>query len=361
MSKRVVIAAGGTGGHLFPAQGLASQLLKKRPDLEILFVAGGLKSNRNFDRDSFNFEEVQTGTLLSLNPFKCIKGWFRTGRGIQQSMKVLKNYKADLFVGFGSFHMVPPLIAAKILKIPTLLHVADCIPGKANRFFAPFVDCVGVHFPQTIPLIKGRVVEVGLPLRPGYEREEHSREAAARYFNLDPNKTTLLIFGGSQGAKAINKMVQTVFKGSSQFQVIHITGQDSETAVLNSYYQNQMIRASVKTFEHKMNLAWSAADAFIGRSGASTIAEAMEFEVPGILIPYPFAADNHQEKNADFFVDQVSGGLKLLEASATTPILLEFVDQILNENWRKHKIAAIKNYKQKPTRLSLCDLALKYL
>lgn len=361
MSKRIVIAAGGTGGHLYPAQGFAQQLLKRCPDFEICFLAGGLNTNRYFDRTKFNYQQVRTGLLLTKNPFKCVKGWMNTFGGIKDSVTFLKEFQPDLFVGFGSFYMVPPLLAAKWLKIPTLLHVADCIPGKANRFFAPFVDSVGVHFPHTIPLIKGNAIEVGLPLREGYEKNIFSKETAARYFHLNYQKKILLVFGGSQGAQSINRLLKEAANDLGEYQVIHITGQEESVEGIANHYKHVNVSACVKAFEKQMNLAWIAADVFIGRSGASTIAEAMEFEVPGLLVPYPYSADHHQDKNADFFVKHVGGGIKWNEDLKNLGDFKKQMKTILNDEWQRERQAAIQAYRQRPSRLDLCDLALTYL
>ena len=145
--KKVVITAGGTGGHLYPAQALAQQLKKLSPSREVLFVAGGLLTSRFFNRDQFNFEEVACSPLLSRNPLKVLKGLKNLVRGTSQTVAILKRFKPDVVVGFGSFYTAPILLAAKWLKIPIILHEANSVPGKANQWLASFADTVAVHFP----------------------------------------------------------------------------------------------------------------------------------------------------------------------------------------------------------------------
>lgn len=361
MIKRIVITAGGTGGHLYPAQGFAQQLSKQHPDYECLFVAGGLASSRYFNQQAFPFEEVNCGPLLSRHPIKLIKGWGRILKGFYQSLAVLRRYRPDVIVGFGSYYTVPVLLAAKWLRIPIVLHEANSIPGKANKWFAPFAISTGVHFPYTISQLKGPAVEVGLPLREGYQRHLISKAEACRYFQLEADRQIMLVFGGSQGAKAINHLMEKILQEGYQLnvQVIHLTGESQAVPLLQCLYRQKGVKACVKAFEHQMQYAWSAADVFIGRSGASTIAESLEFEVPGVLIPYPHATDNHQEKNADFLVKTVGGAVKILESALTPQKLMELLQSIMSLPQREKHLQAMQEYKQRPSKLDLCQLVIQ--
>lgn len=358
--KRIVISAGGTGGHLFPAQALAQQLTKEPSSPEILFVAGGLKTSKYFDRLHFPYEEVACGPLLSKNPIKCWRGLRDLAKGISQSVTILKRVRPHLVVGFGSYYTVPIVLAARWLNIPILLHEANSIPGKANSWLASLATCVGVNFPVSKNYFKGRVVEVGLPLREGYQAGAVGRDAAHHYYGLDPCRTTLMIFGGSQGAQAINQKVKEclpLFKALS-LQVIHFTGKAEMVNELSQSYALHNISSRVKVFEDKMQMAWAAADAFIGRSGASAIAEAIEFEVPGLLIPYPFATDQHQDKNADFFVDDVGAGWKLSEEQLTGENLSEKISALFSAGQLSQFQKAMKNYKKRQHQMTLSELVM---
>ncbi len=361
MRKKIIITAGGTGGHIFPAQALAQQLIKQSPSLEILFVGGGLASNRYFDRSLFSFREVACGPLLGRHPLKSLRDVLAMMRGIYQSWHLMKIYQPDAVVGFGSYYTVPTLLAAKLLSIPIVLHEANSVPGKANKWFAPYAEAIGVHFPYTASLLKGKTFEVGMPLREGYTRSPLSKGEAREAFQLNPQMLTVLVFGGSQGAWMINQLIkESIGHGEKvPFQLIHLTGDEAIVVELSLLYASHRIKACVKAFEKQMNRAWEAADLFIGRSGASTIAEAMEFEVPGILIPYPFATDNHQEKNADFLVETVGGGIKLLEQTLTSIRLKEELNQVLQTAKLAQMSQAIQAYKQQTTRIELCQLVLQ--
>lgn len=362
--KRIIIAAGGTGGHVYPAQGLSTQLSER--GLETLFVAGGLATNRYFDRKNFAFREVPSQPLISKNPLKCLYGWGVMFGGVYQSMRIIRSFKPDAVVGFGSYYSIPTILAAKLLGVPIVLHEANCVPGKANAWLAPYVDVVGVHFPATAALLKSKnVIEVGMPLRNGYKRGVVSAAAARGYFQLDADMPTLLIFGGSQGARAINQLIKGAFAGpmdkiKGRFQVIHLTGESQADKEWADFYSANGWRACVKSFEPQMNQAWAAADAFIGRSGASTIAEAMEYEMPGILIPYPHA-ENHQENNADFLANTVGGAVKIVQSTLTPEALAEEMAALFSGDRLNELKSAIGAYKQRPSQTNLCDVVMRLM
>jgi UDP-N-acetylglucosamine--N-acetylmuramyl-(pentapeptide) pyrophosphoryl-undecaprenol N-acetylglucosamine transferase len=359
-SKRIVITAGGTGGHLYPAQALAQQLMKQTVTPDVLFVAGKLSTNRYFDRNLFSFKEVVCSPLQSWNPLHSLRGIVHLIKGIKQSIEILRKYQPHVVVGFGSYYTVPILLAAKWLKIPIILHEANSIPGRANKWLSSFATCVGLHFPSTAQYFKTKTMEVGLPLREGYDLAAVTKENALAYYGLSSRQKTLLICGGSQGARSINQFIKDClpFFQRNSLQIIHLTGDADMTRNLQSIYSFNHIHACVKDFENQMQMAWRAADGFVGRSGASTIAESIEFEVPGILIPYPYAMDKHQEKNADFLVENVKSAWKLLEPGLTAKLLGFTIEALFEKNQYFSFKEALKNYKQRPHQMTLCQLVL---
>ena len=361
--KRVLITAGGTGGHLFPAQGLAQDITKHVTTSEILFVAGGLATNRYFERERFPFKEIACSPLLSKNPVKALRGMKNLFKGTCQCVAIMKEFQPDVVVGFGSYYTVPILLAARWLKIPIILHEANSIPGRANQWLAALADTVALHFPSTAAYFKGKSRVVGLPLREGYQKEAISKETALAFYQLSQERRTLLIFGGSQGAKGINRAVQHCLPHVQKLnvQIIHLTGDQKMSETLSSLYAESNIPAVVKPFEKEMRMAWRCADAFIGRSGAATVAESIEFEVPGILIPYPHATDNHQEKNADFLVDTVKSSWKLLESELEEKSLGEMLERFFKDGKIEEFRQAIVRHKQRPNQTTLFDLLIEVL
>jgi UDP-N-acetylglucosamine--N-acetylmuramyl-(pentapeptide) pyrophosphoryl-undecaprenol N-acetylglucosamine transferase len=391
MSRKILIATGGTGGHIYPAIGLAQQLLLEVPDTEILFVGGGLESNRYFDSKKFSSESISCGFFAGHAPLSFIKASLKISKGIWQSKQIIRKFMPDVVVGFGSFYAFPSIIAAKWMSIPIILHEANIIPGKVNRILAKWANVTGVHFPETVHLLKGKSVEVGVPLREGFKHSSMPKTEAIRYFGLNENKKTVLIFGGSQGAAAINRFVKGSFDclypecadsmhsngkkpvevedckrshtSLPEIQVLHIAGEAKFTEELQKFYAQKGITACVKSFENRMDIAWQAADLAITRSGAGTIAEQLEFEVPGILIPFPRATDNHQEHNADFMVATVGGAVKFLENDSVPSRIALCITDLLKDEYALLLAmqTAMNQYKKRARTRDLCSLVKEFL
>jgi UDP-N-acetylglucosamine--N-acetylmuramyl-(pentapeptide) pyrophosphoryl-undecaprenol N-acetylglucosamine transferase len=363
MAKKIIITVGGTGGHIFPAIALAKQLAEQ--NLDLLFVGGNLSINPYFEREAFSYQSISCATFKKKNPWAILKTSTKIAIGIKQSYQILKEYQPDLIVGFGSFYTLPLLLAARMKQIPFILHEANSMPGKVNRLLSKQATAVGIHFPETATHLKGKTYEVGLPLRPGYCRGACSSAQARAYFDLDPHLLTILIFGGSQGAINLNNLVNKAFTGQLTYkkdtcQIIHFAGDTTLAQLLRTDYQKAGLKACVKPFESRMDLAWQAADLSIARAGAGTIAEQMEFEVPGILVPYPFATDNHQEKNADFLVKTVGGAIKCIEKDLTPELLAQQIES-LTEDRRERMKSAMHQYKIKYRPRDFCSLILEQL
>jgi UDP-N-acetylglucosamine--N-acetylmuramyl-(pentapeptide) pyrophosphoryl-undecaprenol N-acetylglucosamine transferase len=327
MKKRILIAAGGTGGHLYPAMSVASQLR----NVDILFAASGLGDNPFFG-GGYPFKSIDAAPL-SGSPWHWLVNGSRLLRGCWQSRRLLAEYRPHLVVGFGSYHTFPVLLAASQGRYPIVLHEQNSKPGKVISFFAKKALLTATFFPSAAAALPGKAVSLAMPLRENFSPAAVSRQLAAEYFNLDPSKVTLLVFGGSQGAQFLNSLMLDLFSSRllwpQGLQLLHFTGSAASVAELEECYGRAQISAVVKAFEPAMQMAWKLADLVIGRSGAGTIAEQLAFGVPAIFIPYPHLADNHQESNADFVVDQVGGGWKMQQAGATAQKLLPLLLPLL--------------------------------
>ena len=406
--KNILITVGGTGGHVFPAMALAKQLVENNPSYNIFIVGGGLKSNPYFNRNEFPFQEILCGSISLLKPIASLKSLGRILKGIRHSRRLIQDFAPDIVIGFGSYHTLPTLIAAKMESIPIILHEANRIPGKVNRYLSRYAAATAVHFPDTNLRLKGKAVTAAIPLRVGYQKGNVSKQNALAYFKLNlkmavqgdkvmqnfeseslamgvdhslrvkatpiasdygskdcvnlspstavfrlnPALKTILIFGGSQGAQAINKLAaQAIIKLPEeirkQIQILHFTGDSRSQQQVEDIYKQNHIKAVVSDFETRMDLAWQAADFIVSRSGAGTLAEMLEFEVPAILIPYPHATDNHQESNADYMVDIVGGAVKLLERELKADKLLSVIMDFLSDDGYQLQIMqdAMKNHK----------------
>jgi UDP-N-acetylglucosamine--N-acetylmuramyl-(pentapeptide) pyrophosphoryl-undecaprenol N-acetylglucosamine transferase len=364
--KKILITAGGTGGHIYPALALARQF-EHDPAISVLFVGGNLETNPYFDRARYPYKSISCGPIVLKNPLKILKNMTALLKGFFQARQAIQEFKPDLVIGFGSYHTAPVLLAAKMQGVPFLLHEANAIPGKVVRFFAKHAKAVGVHFTEAKKHLIGKVLEVRLPLREGYQKDFVSKIEARKYFNLEPEKTTLLVFGGSQGAKAINHLFSEAilkhFKSSfKEIQILHFTGDLEEAEKLQKSYQDHAVTACVKKFESRMDYALQAADLMISRAGAGTIAEQTEFEVAGLFIPYPFAADQHQDKNAAFVVDH-GGGVVLSEGTLTPSKLSAEIDLLLQNRVKKIVAMqkAVQEFKKQASAMDLYTFVRIYI
>ncbi len=343
MSKpRILIAAGGTGGHVFPAQACGEELLQK--NVEVLFAGAGLKTNRFFQTGAFPFQETSEAKRSVLAVMK----------GIFKSFSILRKFRPDAVVGFGSFHSFPLLVAASVLRIPIVLFESNSVPGKVNRWFSRHSLLSCVQFAEAARRLNGKTEEVRIPLwRKGAALS--SPEEARLHYSLDPDRMTLLVFGGSQGALAINRCfcASAASLDIGPFQVLHFAGKKDVLDKIQKRYHHLNIRACVKEFEDKMPIALQAASLAICRAGAATLAELIAFEVPSVLIPFPHATEDHQTGNGEF-MQAIGGALCLKEADLTPASLTQAIEALaLGLKEKKEAIIKFKNHEQKQELSSL--------
>jgi len=339
MAKTIVIAAGGTGGHLFPAQRVAKRLYEES-DNTVIFMGKGLATNPRFTRE-FPFHDIASASFAG-NPITLVRNSLQLAKGLYDSIRTLKKIAPALVVGFGSYHGAPILLAAWLLSIPIILHESNAVPGKVNRLFSRMAQKTAVFFEQAATQLVGEVVRSDIPLKKEFhESMRPTREQALEYYGLESDLKTLLVFGGSQGAQRMNALFIAAlsFLDCTGWQILHFTGADTAFA---QEYATRGIRAVVKPFEQKMEMAYVLADGCISRSGAATIAEQMAFGLPAFFIPYPTAADNHQEHNARF-VEKIGAACCFLEEQLDARLLAAKLTQFLEDaslqTMRKHLVA----------------------
>jgi UDP-N-acetylglucosamine--N-acetylmuramyl-(pentapeptide) pyrophosphoryl-undecaprenol N-acetylglucosamine transferase len=334
MTKNVIFAVGGSGGHLIPAQVAAKEWLENDSNVRIQFLGDNLKQSQFFDSSAFDFIDISSATLSWNRPLKSLKVLGRLLKGIWASYNFFKQRRPHLVVGFGSYHSFPVILVAVLRKVPVILIESNIYPGQVNRFFAKFAKAVVVPYSECRKYLKDPVVQTKFPLQKVKTDEETSKQEAADYFGLDPNKLTFLICGGSQGAHIINLLtkeaLETLSERGYSFQVIHLCGRNSDVHMLEDSYKRGKVTAVVKTFENSMHHAYNLSDLAICRGGAMTMADLIEFELPAIMIPFARAKENHQDKNADYFVEHIAGGIKLREELATSEKLLSVLFELLS-------------------------------
>lgn len=348
VKKKILFAVGGTGGHLFAAQALAREL-QEAGTCQVLFGGGNLSTNRYFHKDLFPYHDITSSTPFRHNWLSSI---WQLGKGVRQSLSLVKEFVPDLIVGFGSFHSFPLLAAAQLKHIPYVLVEQNAMPGRVNRLFASRALFSAVQFQAAERFLKGKTVPAKIPL---WAKKRIPRAEARRFFHLDPNLFTLLVFGGSQGAKPIN-IAASRLSLNIPFQVIHLCGDAAEEMKLKNHYRERGVLACVKPFEEKMENAWSAADVAICRSGAATLAELLFFGVPAVLVPWPGATDDHQTTNAKGLSSL--GGALLLEEKDIV-LLSETVAGLMAKKPEMERI--LNDLQRSDVTMSLRELILKHL
>ncbi len=289
---RAILAGGGTGGHVIPALAIAQEL-QKRYDAEILFIgtARGIE-NRLVPAAGFPLRLVQVGALNQVSLKTRLKTLFDLPRAVWDARGMLSEFRPDVVIGVGGYASGPAMLAAVLKRIPTLAFEPNVVPGFANRVVARMVSGAAVHFEETAQYFPHAVV-TGVPVREAFF--EIAGKATAN------DKPTLLVFGGSQGAKAINQaMIQCLPELLKQLPNIHIIHQTGERGYNDALaaYQKAGSSAEVFPFITDMPAFFARADLILCRSGASTVAEITAAGKPAVFVPFPRAADDHQRVNA---------------------------------------------------------------
>jgi len=316
---KILICAGGSGGHIYPALSVAQELKSLDPELQVIF----LSTRKNIEEKIFRESGYPIVTADFISPYSkqglrivtfCLKNLFFLLKFIKETVRVfllLGKFKPDVVIGFGGIGSVAAIFGARMFNIPSLIHEQNIVPGMANKLLSRIVTKTAIGFEQSRKYLTSKTIEyTGNPLRKDIAIIDKYH---ARYcLGLKNDKFTILVFGGSQGSVFINK---TVIKAISEctheqreaLQIIHITGR-GDTAEAALTYQRQGVQSKVFVYLDNMNEAYSASDVVISRAGAGTLNEISFFSKASILIPYPYARA-HQMINAGLFQDQGAAAL----------------------------------------------------
>ena len=288
---RAILAGGGTGGHVIPALAIASQL-KKDYSAEVLFIgtARGIE-NRLVPAAGFSLRLVRVGALKNVSFVTRLKTAFDLPRAIWDAASMLNEFAPDVVIGVGGYASGPAMLAAILKHIPTLAFEPNIVPGFANRLVAHFVSGAAVHFEETAKYFRQAEV-TGVPVRQAF-------------FDIPAKRggtPTVLVFGGSQGAHAINeamiRCLPVLQREAPGIHIIHQTGERDYNDALAAYQSHQE-SSEVFKFIEDMPAAFARADLVVCRSGASTVAEIAAAGKPAVFVPFPRAADDHQRRNAE--------------------------------------------------------------
>lgn len=298
---RIVIAGGGTGGHIFPGIAIAEEIRDRDGSAEIIFVGTehGIEASV-VPTEGYPIKYLRAEGLVGRSLVKKLRGGVKTFLSVYDSYRLLKELRPDVLIGVGGYASFGPVFAGSLMSIPSVIVEQNSVPGLANRALSRIVDIVCVTYHESISFFpRSKTYITGNPIRKGIL--SGSRGRAYEIFSLERGKFTVFVFGGSSGARAINNAVRSSFSYimdiRNDIQFLHQTGRDDYEGIREAY-RKWGFRATVAAFIHQMPEAYAVADLVVSRAGATTLAELTAVGKPAILIPYPYAAGRHQELNA---------------------------------------------------------------
>jgi UDP-N-acetylglucosamine--N-acetylmuramyl-(pentapeptide) pyrophosphoryl-undecaprenol N-acetylglucosamine transferase len=313
----VIIAGGGTGGHVFPGIAVAQEFRRRNPETAILFVgtSRGLET-KIVPREGFELKLIEVGALKRVGMVGRIRSLMKLPKSFLVVRRLLQQVRPDVVIGVGGYASGPVVLMAALMDLPTLVAEQNALPGFTNRVLARFVRAAAVTFEETRKYFGEKAVITGNPVR-------------AEFFDVPPKKPFdradgaevihLFITGGSQGARAINLAMigalTMLAEERDRLSITHQTGEHDYDKVRATYMENGW-KVEVKPFIENMVGEFARADLVITRAGATTVAELAAAGCPALMIPFPFAADDHQRKNAEA-VERAGAGRMILQAELT--------------------------------------------
>ena len=347
---RFVIAGGGTGGHIYPALAIARALERQDATATILFVGTGhgLESEL-VPHAGYPLQTIHLYGFQRRISWRNLQNVFWTVRSLWEVRKILREFRPDAVIGTGGYVCGPVVWSAASAGIPTLIQEQNAFPGVTNRILSRVVDVAAVGYPEAAPKFAGhkaRVVVTGNPVREDLLQE--TREESCRHFGLRPALPVLLITGGSQGARSINQAALAVHRrwaGKKEVQILHITGQTDYNNIIHTLqaeglpiYDGEAGRIVVP-YLHEMPKALAAARLVVSRAGAIGLAELTLRGIPAILIPYPFASENHQEINARA-LEKNGAAVVIRDSELTGELLTATVEKLIADSEKLRSMAA---------------------
>src|SRR5262245_6701115 len=335
---RLLIAGGGTGGHLFPGVAIAEELRARDAGSTIHFVGTrrGIEA-RVLPELGWELELIEVSGLKTVGVLGAIRGLFRLPRALWQARRVVKRFAPDAVIGVGGYASGPVVLMARLRGVPTAICEQNSIPGLTNKILGRVARAVFLSFDESRRFFKPRkIVMSGNPVRPAMVRKLLGAEASA-----GDGRVHILVCGGSQGAVAVNELASQALIAlarDGKLAIVHQTGErDLEPTAAR--YRAANVDAACHAFIKDMASAYAEADIIIGRAGATTVAELAIAGKPAVFIPYPFAADNHQEINAR---EMAAAGAALMfrQAELTADKLADALRPLLADRDMRAKMGA---------------------
>ena len=344
---KFILSGGGTGGHIYPAIAIANELKSRFPDAEFLFV--GAKDKMEMQKVPQAGYAIQGLWIAGLQRKLTLKNAmfpFKLINSLWKSRKIIKNFKPNVVIGTGGFASGPLLQMANMMHIPTLIQEQNSFPGITNKLLSKKANTICVAYENLERFFpKEKMILTGNPVRQDLIDVESKRAEAIQYFNLDANKKTVLVLGGSLGARKINQLIEKELEKivAQKVQVIWQCGKlyFEEYQKYNSVepnIQNLKPKTQVLAFIDRMDLVYAAADIIISRAGASSVSELCIVGKPVIFIPSPNVAEDHQTKNAKSIVDK-KGAIMIKESELDSEFSLVF-EALLKDQGKQDQLSA---------------------
>jgi UDP-N-acetylglucosamine--N-acetylmuramyl-(pentapeptide) pyrophosphoryl-undecaprenol N-acetylglucosamine transferase len=332
---KIILSGGGTGGHIYPALAIAGEIKRRNPAAELLYVGTqrGLES-KIVPPSGIPFKTIDISGIDRSSMLRASKALIKFPFSFFQARDIIKDFKPDIIVGTGGYVSYPIVLAGTFMDVKTLIHEQNAIPGLANRNLARRVDCVLLTFEEARKYVEAKCIKLtGLPVR----QEILAIDRKWDKYGTERNKFNLLAFGGSLGAASINQaMLQLVeLYRNENIQITWIAGQSGYQEMkdaLKKKIDAKSIICTINILPYMYNIeeALAIADLAVCRAGASTICELEVLGLPAILIPYPYAAENHQEKNARALEDK-NAALMIIDEFLNGETLYKKIEQLRNK------------------------------
>ncbi len=318
-----MIAGGATGGHLFPGIAIAESLSEQVPDSTVMFVSTGTDLERGvLPKTGFAFEIIPTEGIKGRGPGATARAVAKLVRGVGRAMLLIRRYRPDIIIGMGGYSSAPMIFGGRLMRVRIALHEQNALPGVSNRLLARFADRVFIALPPAAEQFPAdKVILTGNPVR------RDIQAAAAGIGSARPDsggRFTVLILGGSQGAGGINRAVTAALahlEDKDRYYFVHQTGAADEKTVRDAY-RHHGVDARVQPFFEDMAEQYAGADFLICRAGATTVAEITSLGKVALLVPFPYAADDHQTRNAEALT-AVAGAEMIQERELTGPLVAD--------------------------------------
>jgi len=335
MKHRFIVSGGGTGGHIFPAISIANALKNKFPDAEILFVgAEGRMEMERVPAAGYAIEGLPVSGFDRKNLLRNFKVLYNLLRSILKARKIIKRFKPEVAIGVGGYASAPTLRAASAFSVPTLIQEQNSYAGVTNKLLSKKAAGICVAYDNMERFFPaGKIVKTGNPVRQDLLKTQAKDKEAYRFFGFEPSKKTLLIIGGSLGARTINQSVMASIEELTKenIQIIWQTGKyyySDASQKAEAYKSGNLL---VTDFVSRMDYAYSIADLVISRAGASSISELCLLAKPVILVPSPNVAEDHQTQNALALVKN-EAAVMVKDADAINTLIPKALELIKNED-----------------------------